>query len=759
MPNFFFFKSLSNNTFCADDRVSVFVLYASLLSRAKRLKEAHKILSDAKVIFAGRKQEVQVLVAASQLAVERNDFEAAVRMLDKIKEDSPIFVRAQTIKADVMLNYMRDKEGYTACFQRLVSMDTGSSKYQSMLGEAFLKILNPESAVAAFEAAYRLDPKNTKLRARIGRALVATHEYHRAIDFYEAALRYAQGSSTSSSGLSRSASHGSASDGSFASLSHDLAKLYIKLENFPAAIKILQTVLSVGQSQSHVGRDLHDLRMDVQSLLMLVEIQRILAKGAAEKSAEASERQGEAVVQYLKQAREVQKQIVGEVRTLMSSSEAVEAEKLVLSVLCEQLGAAYMVLGDLQEVDICLTEALNHNPHNTAALFSLAELCKRRGDVEKCKSLCTKIVSADPTHEAATVMLSDMHFASDSPDEAVKPLQTLLEALPNNYRALAKLIQQLRRAGKLELAPPFITAAELHDKRSGSHAGLRYCKGLYSWYTNDIIKAVGDFNLARRDTDWGPEALEIMIQLYLNPDQEGAWEEKEGVVASNVLDDSMSNNLAVVERLLTELKVVTRNKVRYAILENYYLLATKQKANVERAMQSFIAMLETDPDNLSAVLGMATGFMIEKSQHKARNLLKRVAKMEQKIDDGEDFEKANLLLAKFYVDQGKPDLAKELCKRCLATNKSCSQAWEILGLAVEKESLYDQAAECYEKAWKLEFEASATVGFKYAFCLLKIKNAVGAVDVCEKVLDQYPDYPRIRDEILKKALLQVRNFK
>ena len=47
-------------------------------------------------------------------------------------------------------------------------------------------------------------------------------------------------------------------------------------------------------------------------------------------------------------------------------------------------------------------------------------------------------------------------------------------------------------------------------------------------------------------------------------------------------------------------------------------------------MQSFIAMLEADPDSLQAVLGMATGFMIEKNQHKARNLLKRVAKMEQK---------------------------------------------------------------------------------------------------------------------------------
>ena len=50
------------------------------------------------------------------------------------------------------------------------------------------------------------------------------------------------------------------------------------------------------------------------------------------------------------------------------------------------------------------------------------------------------------------------------------------------------------------------------------------------------------------------------------------------------------------------------------VLENYVLLATKQKSNIDKAMQSFIDMLEEDGDYLPAVLGMATGFMIEKTQ-------------------------------------------------------------------------------------------------------------------------------------------------
>ena len=97
-----------------------------------------------------------------------------------------------------------------------------------------------------------------------------------------------------------------------------------------------------------------------------------------------------------------------------------------------------------------------------------------------------------------------------------------------------------------------------------------------------------------------------------------------------------------------------------------------------------------------------------------------------------------------------------MCKKTLVQNKSCSQAWEILGLIFEKESNYEMAADAYQKAWVLEFEASAPVGFKLAFSYLKCKKFIEAIDVCEAVLRQYPDYPRISEEILSKALQSVR---
>lgn len=257
-----------------DDRVGAFIIYASLLSKARRTKEASKILSEARAVFAGQaQQEVQLLVASSQLAVERKDFDSAIRQLDKIGEDSPTFAKAQMIKAEILLTNNRDKEGYTKCFQLLVERDPHSAKSYSMLGEAFLRILNPEAAVEALETAYKLDPSNGRLRGRIGRALVATHEYHRAVDFYESAIKdVTRGLGAASPGESGSPAKNASShhmSSEVILLSHDLAKLYIKLGRIQQSQRVLQRILHEKES----CQDITDLKQNVTTLLLLSEIQ------------------------------------------------------------------------------------------------------------------------------------------------------------------------------------------------------------------------------------------------------------------------------------------------------------------------------------------------------------------------------------------------------------------------------------------------------------------------------------------------------
>ena len=82
----------------------------------------------------------------------------------------------------------------------------------------------------------------------------------------------------------------------------------------------------------------------------------------------------------------------------------------------------------------------------------------------------------------------------------------------------------------------------------------------------------------------------ILIIVHINVDQDGAWEEKEGL-GETKLDDVASNNIAVAERLLRELKPIARNTERFMTLENYYLLATKQKVFYFRCFTNFRAFV------------------------------------------------------------------------------------------------------------------------------------------------------------------------
>ena len=115
-----------------------------------------------------------------------------------------------------------------------------------------------------------------------------------------------------------------------------------------------------------------------------------------------------------------------------------------------------------------------------------------------------------------------------------------------------------------------------------------------------------------------------MVELYLNPDQQGVWEHQSGGGDSdskdnsggggNYMDEATAEQVAVAQVLLDELKPITKDKLKFELLENQYFLATRQRSMIDRAMTSFQKMLDDDPDYLPAILGMASGYMIEKNE-------------------------------------------------------------------------------------------------------------------------------------------------
>ena len=79
-----------------------------------------------------------------------------------------------------------------------------------------------------------------------------------------------------------------------------------------------------------------------------------------------------------------------------------------------------------------------------------------------------------------------------------------------------------------------------------------------------------------------------------------------------------------------------------------------------------------------------------------------------------------------------------------------------MGLIKEKEQSYVDAAEHYEKAFRLFNERSAAMGSRLAFNYLKAKRYVDCINVCKKVLEINPNYPKIQKDIMEKAILSLR---
>ncbi|KAF3824413.1 hypothetical protein GH733_008698 [Mirounga leonina] len=507
-------------------------------------------------------------------------------------------------------------------------------------------------------------------------------------------------------------------DGTLAS---KIGKALVKTHNYSKAITYYEAALKSGQ-QNYLCYDLAELLLKlkwydkaekvlqhalahepVNELSTLMEDGRshvLLAEVYSK-----MERPGDAITS-LQQARELQARVLKRVQ--MEQPDAAPAQKHLAAEICAGIAKHSVAQRDYEKAIKFYREALVHCETDNKILLELARLYLAQDDPDACLRHCTLLLQSDQDREAATMMMADLMFRKQDYEQAVFHLQQLLERKPE---------------------------------------------------PNDALR---HFNKARKDSDWGQNALYNMIEICLNPDNETVggevFENLDGDLG-NSTEKQESVQLAVrtAEKLLKELKPQTiQGHVQLRILENYCLVATKQKSNVEQALNTFTKIATSEKDHIPALLGMATAYMILKQTPRARNQLKRIAKMNWNPIDAEDFEKGWLLLADIYIQSAKYDMAEELLKRCLRHNKSCCKAYEYMGYIMEKEQAYTDAALNYEMAWKHGNQTNPTVGYKLAFNYLKAKRYVDAIDICHQVLEGHPTYPKIRKDILDKARISLR---
>ncbi|KAK2186994.1 hypothetical protein NP493_181g04009 [Ridgeia piscesae] len=706
------------NVISVNDRVSVFLELADAHRLLGEQHEAAKVMQDAINEFHGSAEEVRITVANADLALMRDDVEGALAMLRNITPEQPYFVEAREKMANIYLEHRKDKRLYTGCYRELVDKYPSTHTFL-LLGDAYMSIQEPEKAIEVYEAALKKDPRDSGLASKIGQALVKTHSYGKAINYYEAALK----------------------SGGQAVLRHDLAALLLRLRQFDKAEKILKQALSQEENAT-------ELDVLIEHSRYMVLLSKVYYK--QENLADSQT--------YLNKARELQSRVLK--RAQLEQPDSVPSHKQLLASICSELARQAADKRDYERAIKNYKEAVHYSDNDGKVSLELSKLYMLTEDLDACQQQCMALLKEDKETDAATMMLADLMFQKNDYDQAMYHFQQLLDKTPDNYEVLARLVDVMRRSGKLEEAAKFLEMAENAGGQSTMNPGYNYCKGLYEWYTGNPNVALKHFNKARKDSDWGTKAMYNMIEICLNPDNDtigGEVFEAVDMDHGESAEKADSEKLAIrtADKLLQEMKPKPGD-IRARILENMLLVATKKKQDVERSLVAFTEIVTNEREHIGALYGLAAGYMVLKNTAKARNQLKRVAKNTWNIQDAEDLEKSWLLLSDVYIQSGKYDMATELLKHCLQYNKSCTKAYEYMGYIMEKEQSYKDAAMNYEMAWKYNKKNNPTIGYKLAFNYLKAKRFVDAIDTCHHVLASHPSYPKIRKDVLDKARCSLR---
>nr|XP_044610631.1 tetratricopeptide repeat protein 21A isoform X4 [Equus asinus] len=694
------------------ERVSILLELADALRMNGELHEATKVMQDAINEFSGTPEEIRITIANADLALSKGNVDMALSVLRNITPKQPCYTEAREKMASIYLQTRKDIRLYIGCYRDLCEHLPGPHT-SLLLGDAFMRIQEPEKALEVYDEAYRKNPHDASLVSRIGQAYVKTHQYTKAINYYEAAQKI--------------------SGQDF--LCCDLAELLLKLKKFNKAEKVLKQAL-----EHDFVKDIPSMMNDVKCLLLLAKVYKSHKK--------------EDVMETLNKAMDLQFRILK--RVPLEQPEMIPSQKQLAASICIQFGDQYLAEKEYAKAVRSYKDALSYSPIDNKVVLELAQLYLLQGHLDLCEQHCAILLQTEKNHETASAMMADLMFRKQKYEAAINLYHQVLEKAPDNFPILNKLIDLLRRSGKLEDAPAYFELAKKMSSRMPLEPGFNYCRGIYCWHIGQPNEALKFLNKARKDSMWGQRATYYMVQICLNPDSEiVGGEALENLVAeSNAPDrkESEQHGVRTAEKLLREFYPRSAwGQTQLRLLKSLCLLATREKPNVEAALSTFIEMAQAEKDSVPALLAMAQAYMLLKQVPKARTQLKRLAKAPWALPEAEDLEKSWLLLADIYCQGSKFDLASELLRRCVQYNKSCCKAYEYMGFIMEKEQSYKDAANNYELAWKYSHQANPAIGFKLAFNYLKDKRYVEAIEVCHNVLREHPNYPKIREEILEKA--------
>uniref|UniRef100_A0A8C4LEK5 Tetratricopeptide repeat domain 21A n=1 Tax=Equus asinus TaxID=9793 RepID=A0A8C4LEK5_EQUAS len=279
----------------------------------------------------------------------------------------------------------------------------------------------------------------------------------------------------------------------------DLAELLLKLKKFNKAEKVLKQAL-----EHDFVKDIPSMMNDVKCLLLLAKVYKSHKK--------------EDVMETLNKAMDLQFRILK--RVPLEQPEMIPSQKQLAASICIQFGDQYLAEKEYAKAVRSYKDALSYSPIDNKVVLELAQLYLLQGHLDLCEQHCAILLQTEKNHETASAMMADLMFRKQKYEAAINLYHQVLEKAPDNFPILNKLIDLLRRSGKLEDAPAYFELAKKMSSRMPLEPGFNYCRGIYCWHIGQPNEALKFLNKARKDSMWGQRATYYMVQICLNPDSE-----------------------------------------------------------------------------------------------------------------------------------------------------------------------------------------------------------------------------------------------
>ncbi|CAD8066862.1 unnamed protein product [Paramecium sonneborni] len=719
--------------FTEKDKCQVFVLLAKVYAVNKKEVEAKRIMQKAIQEYAGSPHESTIMMANSEIAIESGDIKKAINILKAVQSGQPNFVNSRMILADVYLKYLKDRRNYTKCYAEIIEAEPTAENYK-LIGEAFMKINEPQEAVLSYQKAAELYPEDEEITRTIGNALTMTYDYQKAVNYYEAALLKTPGRQD---------------------LLVDLGRLYLRMNNIQKAEQIL--VWEKFLTDDYAAPSLTTLRANAQGFLLIARMITKLQQATFNQAqnAEKEKIQQQLMAESQKQIEKIRKAFEYAVSTQKDVIEKSKQEAANVNKEKEQLGLIFLEQAryffnnerNYKATLDCIEDGIKYIPTNESLIQLQAETFYQNGDKISCEQKLKILQKLNPKNDYASMMLSELVLQQDDSEKSIQQFVQTLQEKPNSFGTLSKVIDWYRKQNRLDEIQVIIDNCAKATQNQ-NEPGLCFCRGLYYKYKNLPKEALIQFNYAKKHQQYAEDSLTYMIDLYLNPDQDlyySITDEQPKPVAVE--------NLKACDQLLKELQ--NRGSMsRYLVMQAQVLQLSGNPKSIEMANGILGQLLKSNREWSPAMLSLAINKFLSKKQTEGKTILKLLwAKQADNSGwERDELERAWLLHADAFISIQKYDQAEEILRKCLKQNKCCAKAEELMGLIKEKEQSYIDASNSYEKAFKLTNQRNPIMGYRLAFNYLKAKRFVDAINICKLILKINPAFPKLQSEILNKAI-------